>query len=108
MPACGVANLSNDSQPSPEAQLARQRLEPAASFRQLRNFGLATLGLALCFAIPLWNLIRFAATSQFHSYILLIPFISAYLVWLKKHDLPPASSPSRGVAAGFLTAGTLV
>ena len=58
--------------------------------------------------MPLWNLGWFAATSEFHSYILLIPFISAYLVWLKKGSFPICSDPARNAASVFLTAGTLV
>jgi len=66
------------------------------------------LGLALCFVVPLWGLIRFAAGSELYSYILLIPFISLYLVWLNRQKLPPVSRPCRGIAAGFLTVGTIV
>ena len=58
--------------------------------------------------MPLWNLAWFAATSEFHSYILLIPFISFYLVWLKKGSFPVCSQPARKAASVFLTAGTLV
>ncbi len=101
--------MTNDSQSNPGRQPSSgQHSEPAPSARQLRSFGLATLGLALCFAIPLRDLIRFAATSEFHSYILLIPFISAYLVWLKKGSLPIGSSSAGKTAAGFVVAGTLV
>ena len=101
--------MTNDSQSNPGRQPSSgQDSEPTRSARQLRSFGLATLGLALCFAIPLWDLIRFAATSEFHSYILLIPFISAYLVWLKKGSYPMSSPPASKAAAGFLMAGTLV
>ena len=85
-PGNGVADLTNDSKSNPGTQptTGSTHRDRPASARQLRNFGLATLGLALCFAIPLWDLVRFAATSEFHSYILLIPFISAYLVWLRR------------------------
>jgi exosortase C (VPDSG-CTERM-specific) len=58
--------------------------------------------------MPLWNLGWFAATSEFHSCILLIPFISAYLVWLKKGSFPICSQPAGKAAAAFLTAGTVV
>ena len=102
--------MTNDSQSNPGRQPSSgQHSEPAPSARQLRSFGLATLGLALCFAIPLRDLIRFAATSEFHSYILLIPFISAYLVWLKKGSLPPlVLRPPAKPLRDLLVAGTLV
>ena len=109
MPEDGTGNLTNDSQPNPGAQPPpAQRLEPAGPARQLRSFGLVTLGLALCFGIPLWDLIRFAAGSELYSYILLVPFISLYLVWLKKGSFPTCSQPARKAAAGFLTGGTVV
>jgi exosortase C (VPDSG-CTERM-specific) len=78
------------------------------SNRLLRNFGLATLGLAFCFVIPLWDLIMFAAGSELYSYILLIPFISFYLVWVKRQNLPRAFSPTHGLSSGFLIAGMVV
>lgn len=86
--------------PSPRAQ----RLEPLTA-RQMRSFGLVTLGLLLGFAVPLWDLIRLAGSSEFYSYILLIPFISFYLVWLKRQSWSPNRQSARGLAAGFLTAG---
>jgi exosortase C (VPDSG-CTERM-specific) len=76
--------------------------------RLLRNFGVATLGLAFCFVIPLRDLIMFAAGSELYSYILLIPFISFYLVWVKRQNLPPAFTPARGMSAGFLISGMVV
>jgi exosortase C (VPDSG-CTERM-specific) len=76
--------------------------------RLLWSFGLATLSLAFCFFIPLWDLIMFAIGSELYSYILLIPFISFYLVWMKRQNLPQAFSSARGLSAGFLIAGTMV
>ena len=50
----------------------------------------------LCFAIvvlvvfarPLLMLISYAAESQLHSYVLLVPFVSAYLLYLRREQLP--------------------
>ena len=85
---------------------AKQNPSPDGRSSRLRSFALATVVLALCFAVPLHDLIWFAATSEFHSYILLIPFISAYLVWLKKGSIPICSQPARKTSLVFLTAGT--
>jgi exosortase C (VPDSG-CTERM-specific) len=59
--------------------------------------------LAVCFAKPLFSLARFALHSELYSYILLIPFVSLYLAWLKicapeprVGPLTPALSPSEG------------
>ncbi len=82
-----------------------QHSEAAESSRRLRSFGLAALILVLGFAKPLWDLFWYARTSDFHSYILLIPFISAYLVWLKKGNLAMGSGPAGKTAIGFLATG---
>ena len=87
---------------------AKQNPSPDGRSSRLKSFALATVVLALCFAVPLYDLVWFAATSEFHSYILLIPFISLYLVWLKKGSFPICSQPAGKAAAAFLTAGTLV
>lgn len=43
-----------------------------------------------------------------YSYILLVPFISLYLIRLKKQDMQLFPKPARGTATGFLTAGAVV
>ena len=40
------------------------------------------------FARPLLALVNYAAGSQLYSYILLIPFVSAYLLYLRRDQLP--------------------
>lgn len=97
--------LNNNPQTDTATGASGQRPLPG---RQWRRFGLATLVLALLFAVPLCGLVRFTATSEFHSYILLIPFISLYLVWVKRKDIPTASPPARVWAAGLLAAGAAV
>lgn len=76
--------------------------------RRLRNFMLAVVALVLCFAVPFWDLVRFAATSQFHSYILLIPFTSAFLIWVKQPNLAMNSRPVRGVGGVLISAGAAI
>ena len=43
--------------------------------------------LTLSFLSSLWELISYSANSDLYSYIRLIPFVSAYLIWLKKEKL---------------------
>lgn len=62
--------------------------EPAPLRRQTKRFVLFVLGLSACFARPLYELGQYSLHSEFFSYILLIPVISLYLIWLKKADLP--------------------
>src|ERR1022692_3273545 len=87
---------------------AKRNPSPDGRSSRLKCFALATVLLALCFAFPLYDLAWFAATSEFHSYILLIPFISAYLVSLKKGSIPISSQPARKTSLVFLTAGTAI
>ena len=65
-----------------------------------RITGLAALAalLVLGFGQPLCQLVKLAWHSDLFSHILLIPFISAYLVSLKRHDLALESPTARGWA----------
>jgi exosortase C (VPDSG-CTERM-specific) len=75
---------------------------PPAPFKK---FALAAGGFALIFSVPLFRLVRFASQDDLHSYILLIPFVSAYLVWLEKKNLPPVSGPAKKLAGLFFASG---
>src|SRR5713226_9786972 len=79
--------------------------ESAENLDQWRGFVVASACLALLFCKPLCSLVRFAARSDLFSYLLLIPFVSLYLVWLKRRDLPRASRPIRWLAAFPLGVG---
>ena len=83
-------------------------LSPEASAR-LRGLAFSFIVLVLCFARPLLELIRFALGSEFYSYILLVPFITGYLIWSDKRGLALDSQPVRArallpllIAAGIL------
>jgi exosortase C (VPDSG-CTERM-specific) len=76
-----------------------------------RKFLLASAVLFFCFAAPLFQLARFALNSELYSYIILIPVVSAYLVWLKRPQLAPSGerlSPVWTMLFGFAGAGLLV
>jgi exosortase C (VPDSG-CTERM-specific) len=75
---------------------------------QLRRFAVATGVLIICFALPLWRLFWFALDSQLYSYIVLIPFISFYLLWLKRTTLPISLKPALPISAIFLLAGLIL
>jgi len=81
---------------------------PSETSNQMRGFILATAALILCFSVPLYHLVRFALGSELYSHIVLIPFITAYLVWTKRKTLPPASTPARPWAVAPLGAGGAV
>ena len=75
---------------------------PSETSNQMRGFILATAALILCFSVPLYHLVRFALDSELYSHIVLIPFITAYLVWTRRKTLPPASTPARSWAVAPL------
>lgn len=81
---------------------------PVQRFGRLTGFVLVTIALVLCFSIPLYHLVQFAVTAEFHSYILLVPFVSLYLAWLERQSLSRHSEPVRKLAVLPLAAGTMV
>src|SRR4030095_14693784 len=72
----GTANIS-ESTPSRHKQ--KWRFWTGVSF---------SIALLVVFARPLLMLISYVAGSQLHSYILLVPFVSAYLLYLRRDQLP--------------------
>jgi exosortase C (VPDSG-CTERM-specific) len=81
-----------------------------ASMKLLRPFGCYVAILTLLFAKPLFDLARYALQESFYSHILLIPFISIYLLRQKISFpvRPGAASPLLGcglIAAGLASLG---
>lgn len=77
-----------------------------------RRFLLFTSLLTICFLLPLVQWVRFALDSGLFSYVLLVPCISGYLVWIRRKELPGEGTSARLPAAvlavaglGFLAAG---
>jgi exosortase C (VPDSG-CTERM-specific) len=105
MPADEISNLTNARGIMAEGSPGRTGATAANSFRWPGRFVLATAALVLCFSLPLYRLFWFAAHSKLHSYILLVPFVSVYLVWLKKHSLRSDGQPARSWAAGSFLGG---
>ena len=78
---------------------------------ELKAFAIAALLVGICFALPLYRLVGFAAKSQLYSHILLIPFISAYLIRLQSkvsagEKLARATRSSPPAAITFILLGT--
>jgi exosortase C (VPDSG-CTERM-specific) len=61
--------------------------------------------LLVFFARPLLMLISYVAGSQLHSYILLVPFVSAYLLYLRRDQLPKNYAPDLPLTIVSLIAG---
>jgi exosortase C (VPDSG-CTERM-specific) len=63
--------------------------------------------LAAVFFQPLLALAVYAAGQELHSHILLIPFVSAYLIYIRRHSLPTDYAFSPGWAMIPLVAGVI-
>lgn len=98
-----MSDGSSDWQPRNQRQSRTATSEPAR--RRLWAFAFFTLALLCCFSQPIYTLIRFAIHSDLYSHIILIPFISAYLIWIQRHQLTLDTSPSRRVAVVPFIAG---
>jgi exosortase C (VPDSG-CTERM-specific) len=61
--------------------------------------------LLVAFAQPLLTLISYAAGSELYSYILLVPFVSAYLLYLRRDELPKNYATDLRGGILFLVAG---
>jgi exosortase C (VPDSG-CTERM-specific) len=61
--------------------------------------------LLAVFAQPLLALMNYAARSELFSYILLVPFVSAYLLYVRRDQLPKNYVADLPIAGVFLAAG---
>jgi exosortase C (VPDSG-CTERM-specific) len=61
--------------------------------------------LLAAFAQPLLELVNYAAGSELFSYILLVPFVSGYLLYLRRDQLPKKHEVDLPMAIGFLVIG---
>jgi hypothetical protein len=64
--------------------------------------------LLAAFAEALLALIKYAATSDLHSYALLVPFVSAYLLYVRRDQLPKNYASDVPLTVAFLVAGLAV
>jgi exosortase C (VPDSG-CTERM-specific) len=67
--------------------------------------GCFAIVLMAAFARPLLALVNYAAGSELYSYILLVPFVSAYLLYLRRDQLPKNYGIDLPLAIVTLTAG---
>lgn len=102
-------NLPNSDSPAAEKVIG----QPQASASMRRRFiGFLIYLAILCgaFALPLLNLVTFVARSEVHSYILLIPFVAAYLIYIRWKHLSGEFTRAWGMtlAVGFMGLCALV
>src|SRR5437762_211318 len=66
----------------------------SGAYPPLRSFALYSLALCLCFCLPLYGWIRYALRSEMYSHVLLMPFITLYLIRLKLREPNAPSTPN--------------
>lgn len=97
-----VTTKSNEAQPR-----ARAAKSGRNDVRRWGGVGFAILLLAI-FGAGVRQWVRYAAHSEVHSYVLLIPVISGYLLWLRWQALPSFGSASWPLSLGAFFLGGLV
>ncbi len=88
----------------PSRQISRRR----ETLKRLRPFLMFTLLLALGFGKPLYDLARYAMDNELYSHILLVPFVSLGLIWVKRPQLSLDSRPAPQFAVFPFTIGLTV
>jgi len=81
--------------------------ESSAVSRRFLAFVLLIAGLVAALGVPLYSLAKHVAASDLHSHILLIPFVSVYLIYIHWKQLPQryVSSPSWASTGRFAIEG---
>lgn len=99
---------TTDTPPNPQIQPPPSVMDNALPARwQTRQFGLAALLITAAFALPLLQLFRLSLRSELHSYIILIPVISIYLVWMARRPGPAVAGQRSLFPAVFAGLGGL-
>jgi exosortase C (VPDSG-CTERM-specific) len=97
---------------APMASAPQQMATPTAgtvpSRKQFKALIAFAVVLLLVYGWTLLKLAKFALHADLYSHILLIPFVSAYLIWIRRTELKVASQPSPGMAALSAAAGGLI
>src|SRR5262249_16990385 len=104
--------------PSPHGTAARENIVQPQTRSLSESTGLShknpkriwsgvcfVIALLAVFAQPLWKLMNYAAGSELCSYVLLIPFVSAYLLYIGADQLPKKSVANLPLAIVFLAVG---
>src|SRR5256714_3892250 len=98
-------SLPNTESPTAE-DVIDQRRAPESINKRFMGWCIYLGILCGAFALYLRELAAFAAHSQVHSYILLIPLVTAYLIYIRWKHLSRELSSSWGYALLLATAGT--
>ena len=95
-----------DAQPERSAIVTDTTLPTVSKSGQAsRAFAILLVVLVGVYALPLYRLVRYSLENDLWSHVLLVPWISLYLVWLRKSQLPPAAPSFSFYAAVPLLGG---
>jgi exosortase C (VPDSG-CTERM-specific) len=101
----GIAvNRPNLDDPPASAVIADSH-SPACGNKRFLGWCIYLAILCGAFAVPLLNFACFAAHSDVHSYVLLVPFVTAYLIYIRWNQLADELSSAWGPAALLISAG---
>jgi exosortase C (VPDSG-CTERM-specific) len=73
---------------------------------RLRRFLFVCVGLTAAFSLPLFHVVSFALKSELYSFIVIVPVVSAYLVWIDRHlFFPLGQQPHSAWGIAWLIGG---
>lgn len=96
----------------PESSLtkpARTAPQPSKAAKPWpRGFLLTAAALVAAFGFSWYHLVQLSLNDSLYSHLPLIPFVSVYLVWMRRDTLPAHSPPNHALAAVFLAVGAMM
>src|SRR4051812_20871852 len=66
---------------------------------RLLAFSIFAAAICLAFALQLIHWIQFSLSRERNGYLLVVPFITAYLIWTKRRNIQPTLSSSMAGSA---------
>ena len=78
---------------------------PTRTRRPLWLFAIAIAVLVVGFGPTLYALMRFSLRTELFSHIILIPFVTAYLIWIRREVSKFEGRPNRWMGLALLVAG---
>jgi exosortase C (VPDSG-CTERM-specific) len=97
-------NRPNGGGPPAAAVMSNSHMPTSANKRFL-GWCIYLVILSAVFALPLREFATYAAHSDVHSYVLLIPFVAAYLIYIRWRQLSGELTTSWGPAAALAAVG---
>jgi len=98
-------NLPNIDTPAKENVFGEPKA-PAPANKRFMGWCIYLVILCGAFALPIREFVTYAAHSDVHSYVLLIPFVTAYLIFIRWKHLSPELSSAWGLALLLAAVGT--